>query len=411
VVKVRKPEVAELVEVDLKILADLVERCSERFAILEQFDARGLLQEFGDGLRTELDFRRDAANESFFRDTFSKERGYDIPEVIAKFSKERVITHERVDGKKVTDLGDMPKRRRTVVSQRVAHFVLEPAFERGVFYADLHAGNLFVQESGTLAVIDFGMVGHLTPEARRKVADVFMAIGRSDAQRLTDRFIEITAPTHPVNRAVIASEVNRLVERYVGSSFEDVSLGKALGELLELLRRQALRLPSNLAQFFKALVMVEGILQTVDPDLSLQNYLKPLAGKLLYQSVVGDHFGDRLRGSAIDAAELAIDLPKRIDRVLGEIERGNLRIWTRLEDAEPLVGRFERMVERSNSAVLAAACIIGVAVSLQFYHPQGWQQWIVIAFWVAATAAVTVVARTLLGLRAAKTHRKGQDRE
>jgi predicted unusual protein kinase regulating ubiquinone biosynthesis (AarF/ABC1/UbiB family) len=214
-----------------------------------------------------------------------------------------------------------------------------------------------------------------------------------------------------VNRAVIASEVNRLVERYVGSSFEDVSLGKALGELLELLRRQTLRLPSNFAQFFKALVMVEGILQTVDPDLSLQNYLEPLAGKLLYQSIVGDHFADRLRGSAIDATELAIDLPKRIDRVLGEIERGNPRIWTRVEDAEPLVGRFERMLESSNSAVLCSGLHYRSRCFPAVLPSAGMQQWIGIAFWVAATAAVTVVARTLLGLCAATAHQKGEDRE
>jgi ubiquinone biosynthesis protein len=79
---------------------------------------------------------------------------------------------------------------------------LEPAFERSVFYADPHPGNLLVQEDGSISVIDFGKVGRLAPEQRRLVADIFITIVRCDAQRLADRHIEITAPTHPIDRAL-----------------------------------------------------------------------------------------------------------------------------------------------------------------------------------------------------------------
>jgi hypothetical protein len=101
----------------------------------------------------------------------------------------------------------------------------------------------------------------------------------------------------------------------------------------------------------------------------------------------------------VDAAEITVDLPRRIDRVLGEIERGNLRVWTRVEDIEPLMRRVEHMGERANATMLAAACIVGLAVVMQFYHPQGWQQWIGVVFWIAVVAAVTDAARTLFGLR------------
>ncbi len=398
-IKVRKPGVEQLVEFDLEILDDLVEKWSPRFPVLEQYDARGLLREFGDTLRAELDYRREAANVAFFRDAFSNERGFKIPEVFERYSTERVIALERLEGRKTTDIGDMPKRRRVTLSRRVARFVLEPAFERGVFYADPHAGNMLVREDGTLAVIDFGMVGRLTPEARRRVADIFIAIDRRDAQRLSDRIIEVTAPTHPVDRALITSDVDRMLERYVDVSLENVRFGDALGELLELVRRHGLRLPGNLAQLFKALAMCEGILQNIDPDSSLSDFLEPMVGKLVYERFAGDQWADRLRDSAVDAAELSIELPRRIDRVLGEIERGNLRVWTRVEDVDRLVQRFEHVVERANATMLAAACIVAIAIVMLFYHPQGWQQWIGVVFWIAVAAAVTHAIRTLWALR------------
>jgi ubiquinone biosynthesis protein len=319
--------------------------------------------------------------------------------VIAEYSTGRVLTHERVEGRKVSDVAGLSSRRRAAVSQRIARFVLEPAFEHGVFYADPHSGNLLIQDDGSLAVVDFGTVGRLTPEARRRVAGMFLAISRRDAERLTDRLVEVTSPRHPIDRPQLTSDVERLLERYVDVSFDDVPLGNALGELLHVLRRHHLRLPSNLASLIKALVMCEGILQTLEPESSLSDYLQPMAGKLVYHGLAGgDHAGERLRDSALDAAQLSIELPRRIDRVLGEIERGNLRVWTRVEDLEPVMKRVEHLVERANATILAAACIVGLAIVLQLYHPQGWQQWIGVVVWIALIGAIAAAVRTLVGL-------------
>ncbi len=400
VVKVRKPGVETLIPLDLEIAAELIDTWAPRLPGLNEYDARGALREFSDSLLAELDYRREAANERFFGTAFADDPGYAIPAVVDKYCTERVLTHVRVYGRKVTDASDLSNRRRAAVSQRIARFILEPAFEHGMFYADPHAGNLFVQNDGALAVVDFGTVGRLTPDARRRVAGIFLAISRRDAERLTDRIIEVTAPRAPLDRPQLMSDIERLLERYVNTSFDDVPLGNAMGELLQVLRQYRLRLPSNLAAFIKALIMCEGILQALDPQASLSDYLQPMAGKLFYHGIAGgDHAADRLRDSALDAAQLSIDLPRRIDRVLGEVERGNLRVWTRVEDVDALVNRLEHMVERANVTMLAAACIVGLAIVLQIYHPQEWRQWIAVAVWIALVAAIAAVVRTLLGLR------------
>jgi ubiquinone biosynthesis protein len=400
VVKVRKPGVETLVRLDLEIAAELIESWAPRLPFLERYDARGVLREFGDSLFAELDYRREAANERFFASVFADDPGYAVPAVVPEYCTERVLTHIRVYGRKITEASDLSNRRRAAVSQRVARFILEPAFEHGVFYADPHAGNLFVQDDGALAIVDFGTVGRLTADARRRVAGIFLAISRRDAERLTDRVIEVTAPRAPVDRPQLASDVERLLERYVDASLDDVPFGDAMGELLHVLRRHRLRLPSNLAAFIKALVMCEGILQELDPRASLADYLQPMAGKLVYHGIAGgDHAAERLRDSALDAAQLSVELPRRIDRVLGEIERGNLRVWARVEDVDTLVNRLEHMVERANVTILAAACIVGLAIVLNIYHPQQWRQWILVVAWIALGAAVAAVVRTLLGLR------------
>jgi ubiquinone biosynthesis protein len=293
----------------------------------------------------------------------------------------------------------LPKRKRISTARRLSQFVLEPALAEGVFYADPHGGNFLIQDDGTIAVVDFGMVGRLTPDARRRVADIFIAIDRRDAERLADRIVEIAAPAHPIDRAAIVTEIDRMLERYVGESLEKIRFGEAIGELLELIRRHRMRLPGNYALLFKALVMTEGLLQTLDPDTNLGNLLEPLTDKLVYGQMAGDKWFDRARDAAADAAQLSMDLPRRVDRVLGQVERGNVRVWTRVEDLDATITRFERIVERANATMLAAACIVALAIVMLFYHPQGWQQWIGVVFWVAVAAAIIHAVRTLFALR------------
>jgi ubiquinone biosynthesis protein len=399
VVKVRKPHVEEQITIDLEILGQLIDDWSSRFPVLEHYNARGLLREFGDVLLAEIDYTREAANVRSFRQAFATDKGLNIPAVIEEYSRTRVLTEERVGGRRPSEVGVLTKSLRAVVSQRIARFVLEPAFVHGFYYADPHPGNLLIQPDGSLSVIDFGKIGRLTPEARRRAADLFIALAQSDARGLADRLIEITAPAHPIDQDLITREIDRILVLYVDVSLEHLRFGAAISELLQLVRRHGLRLPGALVQFFKALAMCEGLLQDIDPDSRFADYLRPMIGMLSYQAYAGPRLVGRLRDSALEAAELSIELPRRIDRVLGQIERGNLRVWTRIEDANMLVKRMEHMVARFSATILAAACIVGVAIVMQFYQPQGWRRWIGAAFWFGAAFAVIDAARTLLTLR------------
>jgi ubiquinone biosynthesis protein len=131
VIKVRKPGVDELVQIDLEILGNLIDQWSPRFPVLQEYNARALLQEFKDVLLAELDYGREAANIKLFRSTFANDNRFTSPAVIEEFSKKRVLTEERLAGRKPSDTADLPKRSPTLVSRRIARFVLEPAFEHG----------------------------------------------------------------------------------------------------------------------------------------------------------------------------------------------------------------------------------------------------------------------------------------
>jgi ubiquinone biosynthesis protein len=386
----------------LDILTSLAASSPKYFPALKDYDISGLVAEFVDMLRAELDYTREARNVETFASFFKDDPGFNFPEVIWDFSTAHVLTLTHVDGSKSAEPPKLTAKRRELVAQRIARVVLEPAFMHGIFHADPHPGNLIIRSDGVVGVVDFGMVGRFTDEMRRYLADLFQSLDRRDVQRFTDRLIDVAPPTQPIDRVALSQELGRLVERYMSASLERVQLGGAINDLLELVRRHGLRLPGNVAMFFKAMVMSEALIESIDPDKTIEDFIKPMSQKMAASRLTSDEWTERLKYSALDAAELSIELPRRADRVLADVERGNLRVWARIEELEPALQRMERMVERINLTLIAAACIVGLAVLLIYYHPDGWRGVAGVVFWIAVVIAIATVLRTAI-----QTFRKG----
>ncbi len=396
VVKVRKPGIRALIDCDLDILQKIATSAEKLFPDLAGYDADGLVDEFGEMLRAELDYTREARNIAVFQRIFKHERALQLPEVIEEYSTAHVLTLTYVEGTKITDTPVLTPKRRDAVAERIARFILEPAFIHGVFHADPHGGNIFVRSTGGIGVIDFGMVGRLSEDQRRKLADLFLAVHRQDVQRVTDRLVDLAPPARPVDRVELSTELGRLLERYLSSTLERVEFGAALSEMLEVIREHRLRMPASVSLFFKAAAMSEGLILAIAPNKALGDFLEPVASSITVAKFDPQEWGERAKVAAIEAAELSVELPRRADRVLADIERGNLRVWTRVDDVEPALRRLEAIAERVNATMIAAACIVGLTILLAFYHPQGWQMAVGWILWITVVVAVLWVFRTAI---------------
>ncbi|MBV9271746.1 MAG: AarF/ABC1/UbiB kinase family protein, partial [Candidatus Eremiobacteraeota bacterium] len=312
-----------------------------------------------------------------------------------QYSTANVLTLTRVGG--VRTSAGLPQSYvdREAAAQRLATFMLEPALVHGIFHADPHGGNVLICDDGRISVVDFGMVGRLSEELRRRVADLVLGFGRGDVDRVTDRLIAIAPSSRPLDRGALLQQVNRMMERSTREAIGGVRMGQALNDLIDLIREHSLRLPASVAMLFRAVAMCESTVLELAPERTLTDFLDPVAKRIAASRLSPNEWSSRASISAFDAAELAIELPRRADRVLSEVERGNLRVWARLEDFDPLIARLERMVERANVSMIAAACIVAITVLFVVYRPTGWHTLASVMLWVGGVIAVLWVARTL----------------
>ena len=377
VVKVRRPGVVEQVEEDLEILQDLAAAASRRWEQADQYDLVGLAQEFAQTLRAELDYIREGRSAERFSASFAENLDVHIPRVFWETTTARVLTLERVRGIKINALDalDAAAIARPALAERAARIVLTMIFEDGFFHADPHPGNFFVEPDGRIGLIDFGMVGTVDERTQDQLVQLLVAVTSQDADRLVDAFMELGVARQRVDRGLLRQDLEHLVSRYYGRPLGEIALGALLGDSLDVVRRHHLQLPPNLMLLLKTAVMCEGLAAQLDPGFRLTTVLAPYAERLMLRQYSPFVWGRRLGQAGLEAAQLGVELPRQVRRLIGDLDRGSLEVGMRPIGFEPLLRRFELLANRIVLGIIAAAFINGLAVLMSVYHPPGLQQW------------------------------------
>jgi ubiquinone biosynthesis protein len=256
---VQRPAIQTVVERDLEILLDLACRASERTAPEQRYDLVGMVEEFGATLREELDYTREGHNADRFRELFADDPSLYIPKIYWDYSTPRVLTMERIEGIKISDVDalDAAGIDRRVVAERAVGIMLQEVFVHGFFHADPHPGNFFVMEGGRLGLMDFGMVGRLDEATQAALLRIALAVTRQDADRLVDALLAAGFTGGSVNRTALARDLRHFISRYYGRPIKEIAARQFVHEVLAVVRRHRVQLPTELAQLFKVIGMSE----------------------------------------------------------------------------------------------------------------------------------------------------------
>ena len=384
VVKVRRPGVVEQVNEDLEILRELAVTASRHWNFADQYDLIGLVEEFSQTLRSELDYIREGHSAERFAANFASDPHVHVPRVFWEATTARVLTLERISGVKINDLAalDQQGTDRRWLADYATNIVLKMVCEDGIFHADPHPGNFFIEKNGTIGLIDFGMVGVLDERSQELLAELLIAINRQDADRLVDVFLDLGVTRKRIDRASVRRDIDHLLSIYWGLPLGELKVTALLNDIYSVMRRHHLHLPPNLALLLKTVIMIEGLGVNLDPDFQLTNSLTPYTERLVLRQYAPSRWVRGFGRASLDLAKLAAELPQHLRRVVTEAENGNLQIGMRPEGFDSVIDRLERIANRIVLGVIAAAFINGLAVLVSVYKPPGWERWgwVVFAF-------------------------------
>jgi ubiquinone biosynthesis protein len=367
VVKVRKPGISEEIELDLAILHDLAHLAAGRIDSPLMQNLEETVEHFADGLRDELDCTIEGRNIEQFASGLHPRIKVTTPRVYWDYTTPRVLTASRFHGVKVTDgpglasFGVVPR----LLARELARMAMHSIFVNGFFHADPHPGNYIVQADGTIAVIDFGLVGRLDDGTRRDLLLMLAAWVSGDADDMAEGLLALGVTRGGSEFSQLKSDMRRLVTRYHGARLKDIQAARMLSDVFGLARRRHLVLRGDLTLMAKTLAMHEGIGLALDPQFHLPTVARPFVRSALRSFYMPSP--DR-RAAALNIAaflNLAGSFPSRAQRLLNRLERGEMGVAVRPEGMDPLVRDLNRMVNRLSVSILTASFIVGLALVLQ----------------------------------------------
>ncbi|WP_322411576.1 ABC1 kinase family protein [Microbacterium invictum] len=378
VVKVQRPGIDQIVDVDLRALRKVGVWLSRVSLVSKRVDMPELVEEFAETSLQEIDYLQEGANGERFARDFADDPRVTTPEVVWERSTRRVLTLQDVTAIKINDrdalvaAGLDPSE----VALAFASVMFQQLFGNGYFHADPHPGNIFVtpshaeprsgDEEGaapgwTLTFIDFGMMGQVPDSLRAGLRRLVIAVAARDGVGLVDSIREVGVLLPSADTAELERAMTQLFARFGGMGFAELAevdpreFRDFAIEFGDLVRALPFQLPENFLLVIRAMSLTSGVSSALDPAFNIWEAVEPYAATLLREE--RGNVLQAVTRQAVDTAGLITRLPRRIDKLATRMEEGRLAVDAPRVDRR--LARLERLGRRILSAVLFGALLIG----------------------------------------------------
>lgn len=363
VLKVRRPEIRDVVEADLRLLARLAEIIETRLPDLRRYRPAEVVQQFTGSLRRELDFAAECRNAERIARSFAGRDDILIPSVHWQWTCESLNVQDFVDGIPGRDLQavDAAGLDRHALAQRGADIVLKMVLEDGCFHADPHPGNILYLRDGRVGVIDFGMVGTLSETRRFQVAQLLHGLVDQEPEAVADILLDWAGGV-AVDEGRLQQDISQFVDRYRGVPLKDLRIGLMLSDITLLLRSYNLMLPADLALMIKAFLTLEGMGRQLDPEFDMASAARPFLEQVVVQRYAPRALLKRGRRSLLGMIDLAGELPRDLRRLVQAARRGRLQLKIETNALKGFGDQVNQAANRLVVGILTAALIIGSSI-------------------------------------------------
>jgi predicted unusual protein kinase regulating ubiquinone biosynthesis (AarF/ABC1/UbiB family) len=261
VVKISRPNIEETIGQNIFILRKLLPIATRFIDENLRFSAEGMLSQFIETVHEEMDYTIEARNLIQIKNNLKEDTSVIIPKVYLDRTSRHVITMEYLPGTKVTDIRTLNQNNidRAKLVYRIHRLFFKMLLRHSIFHADPHPGNISVTSNGTIILYDFGMVGRLDDETRRKLVRLYLGLVDKDPVRTTDVLIELGTLETSVDRRLVEKGLELSIQSLHGKKVDRMEV-KALQDLAnKTLSRFPFRLPKNLALYMRMASILEGI--------------------------------------------------------------------------------------------------------------------------------------------------------
>lgn len=393
VVKIKKPGVQKIISQDFEIL-ELIASLAERYLPeLRPFHPGRIVTDFKKALLAETDFNQEASNIERFRENFAASGFLVIPKLYKELSTPELLTIERLRGVKLQDVEGV--RAMGVDPSEILRQGMDAFFQsmlvNGLFHSDPHGGNILVLADGRMGLIDFGSVGRLSKKSKAAVIDMFLALLTEDYDALVLEYLRLSSSSagsrSSRNIEEIQREVAALFSPYFGLPLKDIPAGRLLMDGANIAFRHHVALPQDLVLVFKAIMTLEGIGRTLDPEFDLLGSATKYAKIVIKERYDPRELGKDFLIIGRDLMRFIQTAPRQWGETLRQIESGELQINMRVPHFERHIRVQKEGAQRIAQSILAVGLLGAASFASSTHNIPIWGQ---LSLWTAAATLVVV---------------------
>ncbi|BAZ81088.1 ABC-1 domain-containing protein [Sphaerospermopsis kisseleviana NIES-73] len=392
VVKVQRPGLKKLFEIDLQILKGIARYFQNHPKWGRGRDWMGIYEECCRILWEEIDYLNEGRNADTFRRNFRAYSWVKVPRVYWRYATSRVITLEYVPGIKVSqyDALEAAGVDRKAIARYGAQAYLHQLLNNGFFHADPHPGNLAVSADGALIFYDFGMMGTIKSNVREGLMETLFGIAQKDGDRVVQSLIDLGAIAPIDDMGPVRRSVQYMLDNFMDKPFESQSVAAISEDLYEIAYNQPFRFPATFTFVMRAFSTLEGVGKGLDPEFNFMEVAQPYAMELMTNSSgsEGNSFLNELSRQAVQVSSTALGLPRRLEDTLDKLERGDIRLRVRSLETERLLRRQTSIQMGMSYALIISGFTISATILLVNHY-----------VWLAAVAGLIAAGVSLVLLR------------
>ena len=372
-IKVLRPGIEKIVAQDsalIKVIADLV--ALTEFG--QSYDVVDLAEEFIKAVNAELDFTQeghytDQLRYNLTQSRWSEPKQLVIPKIYWDLTNSKLLVLEWLEGKQILEADVSRPATEQAISQRkteITRILFRSFFQQiyidGFFHADPHPGNIFYLDDGRVALIDCGMVGRLDPQTQQILTELLLAIVDLDAKRCSQLTIKLSESVVPITLVQLEVDYERMLRKYYNLNLNQINFSEVVYELLQIARRNRIKLPGNLGLFAKSLANLEGTARKFNPDINILEEVKPLLTNILEQQLIGSTPLQTALRTVLDLKSFSLKSPRQIEVLLDSLTSETLNVNLKIRELDNLRRSLDNSANRLAFSVIIGSLIIGAAI-------------------------------------------------
>jgi len=315
-IKILRPKIKKNFneEIDaLMLLAFIIESIIKKSKRLKLVEVVFLLKEI---TNHEMDLRFEAAAANEYEENTKNDLGFKVPKIYWNFTSENVMTLDWIDGISIRENQELLKRNidtKKIASDIIQHF-LRHAVRDGFFHADMHQGNIFIDNDGQIIPIDFGIMGRLDKLSQRFLAEILYGFIQRDYKKVAEVHLSAGLVPKEVSVNDLAQALRSIGEPIFGQSVKDISGGKLLKQLFDVTEKFNMQTQPQLLMLQKTMVVVEGVSRKLNPDTNIWETSKPVLEKWLNETKDPINTINETLKESVDTLKKLPNLPEVMDK-------------------------------------------------------------------------------------------------